>query len=104
MGRRQRKLDKTLRHGIIYSIVGMLFSIASVFNFGPLYIVGGGLSVMSVVSGFKAKNTITISAGKLRGSTKAWWCIVAGGLGCMLAITFLTLSFGSYLDNSINPQ
>jgi formate-dependent nitrite reductase membrane component NrfD len=63
--KRQQEIDSMLRWGIVFSL---------------LWLAGIG-SFIAVRAGFKARRAISFSNGSLRGSGRAWVCLILGGLG-----------------------
>jgi hypothetical protein len=61
----QNQVDQSLKWGIIFSII---------------WLAGIG-SVIALIKGLKARKAIAQSEGALVGTGRAWWCIIAGGLG-----------------------
>jgi membrane protein YqaA with SNARE-associated domain len=61
----QREIDSILLRGIIFSLV---------------WLAGIG-SAIAIYSGLKAKKLITRLGPEAKGMGRAWWCIIAGGLG-----------------------
>ncbi len=61
----QREIDSMLKWGIVFSL---------------LWLAGVG-SLIAIRAGFKAKRAIAFSNGSLRGSGRAWWCLVVGRFG-----------------------
>jgi hypothetical protein len=61
----QEQVDRTLRWGIIFSI---------------LWLMGIG-SLIAVISGLKARRLILDSNGAIAGMGKVWWCLIVGSLG-----------------------
>jgi hypothetical protein len=61
----QNQIDQSLKWGIIFSII---------------WLAGIG-SVIALIKGLKARKAIAQSEGTLVGVGRAWWCIIAGGLG-----------------------
>jgi len=61
----QREIDSILLRGIIFSLV---------------WLAGIG-SAIAIYSGLKAKKMIAQLGPEAKGTGRAWWCIIAGGLG-----------------------
>jgi hypothetical protein len=62
---KQSQVDQSLKWGIIFSII---------------WLAGIG-SFIALIKGLKARKAIAQSEGVLVGAGRAWWCIIAGGLG-----------------------
>jgi hypothetical protein len=65
----QIKVSKLLSHGFVFSIVW----------------IGGIGSLIAFISGLKARRIIHQSNDELAGIKMAWWCIIVGALGMILA-------------------
>ena len=81
-GQIQYQINRQLYFGVVFSIVWL-------FGIGSLY---------SCIQGVRALQTIRYSEYRLRGSLRAWWCIIVGGLGGVffiwLAVTFAMYQMG----------
>jgi len=64
----QDDADRTLRWGVVFSIV---------------WLMGIG-SAIAVVNGLRVRSAIQRSAGTLTGMRRVWWCLIVGGLGFLL--------------------
>lgn len=69
--RQQRGIDAMLRWGIVFSF----------FWFGGIG------SLFALGAGWKARRLILASGNTLEGRFKAWWCMVAGGIGLLICLT-----------------
>jgi hypothetical protein len=65
----QVKVSKILSRGFVFSIVW----------------IGGIGSFIAFISGLKARKIINQSNGELAGLKMAWWCIIVGGVGTIVA-------------------
>ncbi|MBC7798327.1 MAG: hypothetical protein H7Z37_15765 [Pyrinomonadaceae bacterium] len=74
----QIKVSKILSNGFVFSLV---------------WLVGIG-SLVAFVSGLKARRIIRRSNFKIHGLKIAWWCIIIGALGMIIApfVIILTLT------------
>jgi hypothetical protein len=66
----QARLNSMLTRGIVYSIVWLA-------GFGSSY---------ALYQGLRARRMIKLNPG-LQGNGRAWWCIIAGGLGVAVLCT-----------------
>lgn len=65
----QIKVSKLLSRGFVFSIVW----------------IGGIGSFIAFISGLKARKIINRSKGEIVGIRMAWWCIIVGALGMIIA-------------------
>ena len=65
----QIKVSKLLSRGFVFSIVW----------------IGGIGSLIAFLSGLKAREIINRSNGKIVGIRMAWWCIIVGAIGMIIA-------------------
>ena len=65
----QIKVSKILSRGFVFSIVWM----------------GGIGSLIAFIFGLKARRIIRQSNGELAGIRMAWWCIIVGAVGMIIA-------------------
>ncbi|HKC63897.1 MAG TPA: hypothetical protein VKB86_09680 [Pyrinomonadaceae bacterium] len=74
----QVRVSKTLADGFMFSIVWL----------------GGIGSLVALIKGLRALRIIQRSNGELTGKGMAWWCIIAGALGSIIAplLFFLSLT------------
>jgi len=73
----QDQIDKTLKWGIVFSIV---------------WLMGLG-SLSAIVLGLKARKAINTSGGTLIGTGRVWWCLVVGGLGLAFWLPIILIGF-----------
>lgn len=73
----QKIIDKKLIWGIVFS----------------LFWIWGIGSLVAVVMGFNVRRAIKASNGQYKGSIRAWWCLLVGGIGILWAISVALLSF-----------
>ncbi len=73
----QDQIDKTLKWGIVFSIV---------------WLTGLG-SLFAIVLGLKARKAINTSGGTLIGTGRVWWCLVVGGLGLAFWLPIILIGF-----------
>jgi len=64
----QREIDAILRRGIVFSIV---------------WLAGIG-SLISILSGLKARKLIAQLGDEAFGTGRVWWCLIIGGLGLLI--------------------
>ena len=63
--------------------VSRMLAMGFVFSIAPLPIVG---SMMALILGWKGRRIIQASEGRIGGRIIAWWCILNGALGTLLAL------------------
>ena len=73
----QDQIDKTLKWGIVFSIV---------------WLMGLG-SLLAILLGLKARKAINTSGGTLIGTGRVWWCLVVGGLGLAFWLPIILIGF-----------
>jgi len=73
----QDQIDKTLKWGIVFSIV---------------WLMGLG-SLFAILLGLKARKAINTSGGTLIGTGRVWWCLVVGGLGLAFWLPIILIGF-----------
>ena len=73
----QDQIDKTLKWGIVFSIV---------------WLTGLG-SLFAIVLGLKARKAINTSGGTLIGTGRVLWCLVVGGLGLAFWLPIILIGF-----------
>ena len=76
----QGRLNRMLTRGVVYSVVWLA-------GFGSLY---------ALYQGLMARRMIRLNP-LLQGNGRAWWCIIAGGLG----VTVLCTIVGAGIFNAI---
>ena len=64
----QREIDAILRRGIVFSIV---------------WLAGIG-SLISILSGLKARKLIAQLGDEASGTGRVWWCLIIGGPGLLI--------------------
>lgn len=74
---KQDQIDRILKWGIVFSI---------------LWLAGIG-SLFSIIVGLKTRKVINESNGALVGTGRAWWCLVAGGLGLAFWLPIVFIEF-----------
>lgn len=73
----QKKIDKTLTWGIVFSV---------------MWLWGVG-SVVALICGLKARKKIKASGGMCRGTIRVWWCLLVGGSGVAWGVSMVVLGY-----------
>lgn len=77
----QVKVSRMLATGFVLSIVW----------------IGGIGSLAAIILGLRARRIIKQSKGEIIGIKLAWWCILEGALGALVAPLFIFLTLRQYL-------
>ena len=64
---------------------GIVFSLVWIMGFGSLY---------AFILGLRARRIIRASGGALKGTKRAWWCLIVGAIG--MVAWFPILAVGIY--------